>query len=76
MLSYHFVRENIAAGVIRFAHINGEHNPADILSKHWAYQAVWPLLRPILFWKGDTMGIVKNREKKMSNGNIRNDVES
>ena len=59
MLSYHFVREAVAAGEIRFAHINGEHNPADVLSKHWGYQAVWPLLRPILFWKGDTMDIVE-----------------
>jgi len=55
MLSYHYVRENVAAGVIRFAYILGEHNPADTLSKHWAYQAVWPLIRPILFWSGDTM---------------------
>jgi hypothetical protein len=57
MLSYHYVRENVAAGVIRFAFIRGEYNPADTLSKHWAYQAVWPLIRPILFWKGDTMKI-------------------
>ena len=55
MLSYHFVRESIAAGVLRFAHVRGQTNPADILSKHWAYQAVWPLLRPVLFWRGDTM---------------------
>ena len=55
MLSYHYVRENIAAGAIRYAHIRGEYNPADILTKHWGYQAVWPLLRPLLFWRGDTM---------------------
>jgi len=29
MLSYHYVRENIAAGCIRFAFIRGEYNPAD-----------------------------------------------
>ena len=68
MLSYHYVRENVAAGVLRFAFIRGEYNPADTLSKHWAYQAVWPLIRPILFWKGDTMEIFgeKSSEKKGS----------
>jgi hypothetical protein len=75
MLSYHFVRENVAAKVIRFAHINGEHNPADILSKHWAYQAVWKLLRPILFWRGDTMDILRT-ENNSSNGFGENTVES
>ena len=54
----------IAAGELRYAHINGECNPSDILSKHCAYQAVWPLLRPILFWKDDTMDIVRNEKGK------------
>ncbi|KAL7426750.1 hypothetical protein ACHAXM_000563 [Skeletonema potamos] len=62
MLSYHYVHENIASGAIRFAFIRGNVNPADILSKHWAYQAVWDLLRPILFWKGDTMNIEQPTE--------------
>ena len=53
-LSYHRVREAIAAKVMRFIHIPGSLNPADILSKHWGYQQVWPLIRPILFWEGDT----------------------
>jgi hypothetical protein len=35
-----------------FNHIAGEHNPADILSKHWGYPQVWPTLRLILFWDG------------------------
>ena len=54
ILSFHFVREAIAAGYIRFTHIPGDVNPADILSKHWGMQQVWPLLKPILFWDGDT----------------------
>ena len=59
-----------------YGYLKGENNLADILSKHWAYQAVWKLLRPVLFWKGDTMDIVRNEEKKVSNGNVRNDIES
>ena len=57
ILSYTFVRDNVAAGVLRFAHIPGKLNPADILSKHWSYSTVWPIIQPILFWKGDTLKI-------------------
>jgi len=53
-LSYHRVREAIASGMIMFYHIPGSSNPADILSKHWGYQQVWNLLKPLLFWSGDT----------------------
>jgi hypothetical protein len=38
--------------------VRSEANPADILSKHWGYSQVWDLLKPILFWKGDTMEII------------------
>eukprot|EP00986_Skeletonema_menzelii_P017064 scaffold17358_cov101-Skeletonema_menzelii.AAC.2 len=64
MLSYHYIRENVAAGCIRFAFIDGKLNPADVLSKHWAYQTVWPLIRPILFWKGDTRKILDDTTSK------------
>ena len=57
MLSFHRVRHAIAAGLVKFTFINGDTNPADILSKHWGYQAVWPQLKPLLFWRGDTMDI-------------------
>ena len=53
-LSYHAVREAIASKILSFAHIPGPINPADILSKHWGYQQVWPTLRPVMFWQGDT----------------------
>lgn len=53
-LSFHRVREAIASNMLSFLHIQGAHNPADILSKHWGYQQVWPLLRTLLFYHGDT----------------------
>ena len=56
-LSYHRVREAIAHGWVAFHHISGKENPADILSKHWAYSDVWGVLRPILYWEGDTAHI-------------------
>ena len=44
ILCHHRVRENIADDLL-----------AGLLSKHWGYQAAWPLMKPLLFWKGDTM---------------------
>ena len=52
-LSYHRVRQAQAAGIFRFFHIPGSSNPADILSKHWGHQQIWPVLRPLLFWAGN-----------------------
>ena len=57
MLSFHRVRQAIASGMVNFIFMNGDTNPADILSKHWAYQAVWPRLKALLFWQGDTSNI-------------------
>ena len=53
-LSYHRTREAIAAKILRFEFIRSETNPADIMSKHWDLASIWPQLRPILFWEGDT----------------------
>ena len=52
-LSYHRVREAIVADIIRFYHIDGKENPADVLSKHNGFQQFWPLIKPILFARGD-----------------------
>jgi hypothetical protein len=65
-LSFHRVREAIAAGIVGFYHVDGVLNPADILSKHWGYQQVWKLLRPLLFWPGDTLDILELESVKMS----------
>jgi hypothetical protein len=61
-LSYHKVREAISAGYIKFEHIPGDRNPADILSKHWGYRDVWPILRILLFWAGDTADVTDNED--------------
>ena len=54
LASYHRVREAIAAGYLQFNWKDGKSNPADILSKNWEFANIWPLLKPLLFWKGDT----------------------
>jgi hypothetical protein len=57
-LSYHRGREAIAAGILRFHHVHGKLNPVDILSKHWDYSSVWPMLKALMFWQGDTKDLV------------------
>ena len=59
-LSYHKTRSAIAAGIIRFHHIRGNVNPADILSKHWDCPSIWASLKPIMFWQGDTAALIKS----------------
>ena len=54
-LSFHRVREAVAAGVLRFEWIDSEENPADILSKHWGYQQVGKLIQAILFKPGESV---------------------
>ena len=59
-LSYHRVREAIAAGILGFHKVDGSANPADLLSKHTGHAQAWPMLKPLLFWRGDTGEIVSN----------------
>jgi hypothetical protein len=43
---------------LRFHHVRGKLNPADILSKHWDYTSIWSVLKPLMFWQGDTKELV------------------
>jgi hypothetical protein len=61
-LAYHTVRAAIAEGWLDFHHHPGSLNPADLLSKHWAHAAIWPMLRAILFWSGDTASLLDEPE--------------
>ena len=63
LLSYHRVREAIAAKYISFHWKDGKSNPADILSKHWEFATVWPMLKPILFWRGETSTQLKGSDR-------------
>ena len=63
-LAYHRTREAIAAGIIRFHHIEGNKNPADVVSKHWDYPSVRDVLRPLLYWEGNTGDIATFDEAK------------
>ena len=60
---YHRVREAIAAKFISFHWKDGKSNPADILSKHWKFATVWPMLKPILLWRGETATQLKGSDR-------------
>ena len=64
MLSYHRVREAIASGMVKFFHMPGGINPANILSKYWGHHQIWKQLQPLLFWKGDTWKLSEKKHRK------------
>ena len=60
-LCYHHVREAVSSDILKFVHISSVVNPADILSKHWGYQQIWPVLHPVLFWAWQKGGPTMSR---------------
>ena len=61
-LAYHYTREAVASKMVEFHHIGGDINPADILSKHWGHTQVYPMLCPILFYKGNTLDLIELKD--------------
>ena len=59
-LAYCRVRDAIASTVIAFHWICGSKNPADILSKHWAYSGIKTMSMALLLCRGDTLNIKDN----------------
>jgi hypothetical protein len=56
--AYHRVREAIAGGIMRFVHIPGTTNFADVLSKPLPNEAFHGLVKPFLF------GVCQRREEQ------------
>ena len=48
LTSYHLVREAIATEYLKFNWKAGKSNAADILSNHWEFASIRPLLKPLL----------------------------
>ena len=40
--------------------MDGQFNPANVLSKHFGFVEAWPTLRQLLVWRGDTGNIKEN----------------
>jgi hypothetical protein len=49
---YHSIvyeRQLLPSSYVAIFHLPGKYNPADILSKHWAYASVWQTMNALLF---------------------------
>jgi hypothetical protein len=50
--------------------LGGKKKPSDIVGKHWSYPQVWHLLKPLLFYSGDTMDMINpNKKESAENSN-------
>jgi hypothetical protein len=67
-LSYHTVRSAIASKIIKFCHIPGEVNIADVMTKHLEPRVLEPLIQPVLFWKGRTIDWKKKSDTTTARG--------
>jgi hypothetical protein len=66
-LAYHRVREMISAKILGYYWIDGKRNPADIVSKHCSYPQVWHLLKPLLYYSGDTFDLLEEKNINTKN---------
>jgi hypothetical protein len=57
-LSFHCLWEAVTSKYVTIFHLLGEYNPANILSKHWAYASVWQTMNALLFAQGDTWDLL------------------
>ena len=55
-IAYHFVREAVAAGIIRLVHIPGKENIADVLTKPLAPNKLYELLKLVMFRNTPDLG--------------------
>jgi hypothetical protein len=69
-LSYHRIREAMAAKIMWFIHMDGKQNPADLITKFLAFPEAWGFLEPLLFWKGET-DIILEKNNEAEHGDTR-----
>ena len=53
ILSYHRVREAIAAKMIEFHWCDSKQNKSDIFSKHWDNSQVYHIIKELFDYQGD-----------------------
>ena len=58
ILSFHYVRSMIARGFIALTHVNSKDNLADVVTKHWGYNSVKDLLKPVFSHAGNTKDLI------------------
>jgi hypothetical protein len=60
-LSFHHVREAVTSKYVTIFHLPGKYNPANILSKHWAYALEWQTMNAPLFARGNTWDLIDDK---------------
>ena len=63
MLSYHRVREAIAAGIIDLIHIPGLENPADVLTKSLPRPQLYKLTKPFIYYSKETHPMERRKDE-------------
>jgi hypothetical protein len=58
-LSFHWVQKEVVSKYIIMTHMPGADKLPNILSNHWAYQAVYPILMLILFFLGNKAKLIQ-----------------
>ena len=71
-LSFHRVREVIAAKLIAFYWIQSEYNLSEKLSKHWDHPTVYPIILKLLITRGNITLVPREatQEKEKENFKI------
>ena len=66
-MSYHRVREAIAADIVRVIHIPGEENPADVLTKTLGHGPLYKLTKRFIFYDKESHPVSEVKGKVKSN---------
>jgi len=71
-LSYHRVREAVAAGIINVIHMPGVDNPADVLTKFLPRRILYRLVKEFIFWAytRDISDKSEGSVKRLPNGTV------
>ena len=48
--------------MVKFYHISSDINPANVLSKHWGHLQAYTTLRLLLFYRGNSLEILKEED--------------
>ena len=63
-LCFHRVRKAVALEIVKYYHISGDENPADVLTKFLPHAKWWPLMKPLLHWLDvDEDGTLTDKDK-------------
>ena len=61
ILSYHRVREAIAADIVRVIHIPGEENPADVLTKTLGHGHLYNLTKRFIYYDKESHPVSEDK---------------